>query len=233
MKKFIPFVIAYFLSATVLGQIHALDAPATVYGGYNDHKLESHFEVHNIGSGTISVNCARIEVSMVDGATSSFCWGVLCHPPSISISQPIVLTANELDSSFIGYYYPHGNAGISTITWNFYEPSDSANTWTPVTIEYDASFPEGVNDVSKMSSVGAAYPNPADKTTAVRFNHSGTKGEIVLFDMLGAEVKRVALQNKEGVAILGTSELKSGVYFYAFNVDGKIVSTKKLVVAHK
>ena len=51
--------------------------------------------------------------------------------------------------------------------------------------------------------------------------------------MLGKSIKAIALTDKKGTAKVNVDDLNPGIYFYSFVVDGKAISTKRLVVSYK
>jgi len=80
----------------------------------------------------------------VSGSTNSICFGVQCYPPWVGTSTaPFSIPANTLDKSFYGDYQPEKNAGITSITYEFY---DSLTQVTPVyaktTVEFLVVGPE-------------------------------------------------------------------------------------------
>ena len=51
--------------------------------------------------------------------------------------------------------------------------------------------------------------------------------------MLGKVIKEIALNDKQGTLKVDVSELKAGIYFYAFMLNDKAITTKKLIVSAK
>lgn len=236
MKRTITLLVAIcgFASSTAFAQITTINPPTVVYGGFNDQKLEAAFDVQNVGSSSVDVHVNRTETNMVSGSASSFCWGIACYPPTTSHSNtPQTIDGGATDPSFLGYYHPQGNAGVSTVRWTFYVVGDSAATVQDVDVDYDASFANSIADITLENKLGVVSPNPADKTTALNYSFNGNNAEIVIMDMLGAEVHRYDLNAPQGVTILNVSGLKNGIYFYSLIVDGDIQATKKMVVAHR
>lgn len=81
-------------------------------------------------------------------------------------------------------------------------------------------------------TISNPYPNPAINYTS--FNYSFPKNtlhaQFVLRDILGSPVKEIDIGNREGKLLVNTSDIKSGIYFYSFYVDDKLILTKKLIV---
>ncbi len=85
------------------------------------------------------------------------------------------------------------------------------------------------------ASLEQNIPNPpTNNTTRINYsipNNAG-KAEMVITDMNGKMVKQIALNNKgKGILNVDTKGLVSGTYTYTMFVDGKMVDTKKMVVA--
>jgi hypothetical protein len=93
-----------------------------------------------------------------------------------------------------------------------------------------SSEPIGLSpeDISALS----AYPNPSSNQTTIsyQFPPDINEGEIILYDMSGAEAKRYRVDSMFSNILLDNSALKSGTYFYQFTASGNIIGTKKMVV---
>ena len=77
------------------------------------------------------------------------------------------------------------------------------------------------------------YPNPSRGQVTVKLEQkAGQSYQLRLSNIIGQEVRTVALKPEltaTGLA-LDLSDLRTGVYFYSLLVDGKIASTKRLVL---
>ncbi|MFZ4723928.1 MAG: T9SS type A sorting domain-containing protein [Paludibacter sp.] len=77
------------------------------------------------------------------------------------------------------------------------------------------------------------YPNPFNPTTKIDFEiPENTFVKIVMFDILGREVKSIMKENKQAgfyTAILNTNDLSSGTYFYRMEA-GKYIKTLKMTI---
>ena len=85
------------------------------------------------------------------------------------------------------------------------------------------------------ASLEQNIPNPpTNNTTRINYsipNNAG-KAEMVITDINGKMVKQIALNNKgKGILNVDTKGLASGAYTYTMYVDGKMVDTKKMMVA--
>ncbi len=77
-------------------------------------------------------------------------------------------------------------------------------------------------------------PNPFSETTmiGVTVPESVKTAHIFIYDMSGKEIKRMAIaaRGKTSVSIAG-EDLTSGMYLYSLIADGKVVSTKRMILA--
>ena len=73
-------------------------------------------------------------------------------------------------------------------------------------------------------------PNPFNQTTVIRYHiPQSTTGQINLFDVNGVLVKTFKT-NQSGHAIINGKDLKAGAYTYTLRVNGKIATSKKLML---
>ena len=118
------------------------------------------------------------------------------------------------------------------VNYHFYDPNN-VNDSSSVTIRYCSTL--GVNELaSNANTVSDAFPNPATSVVSVKYNVNTDTGKsyIALYNVLGNELKQIALTTKQGETKINTDELDNGIYFYSLITDHKIVATKKLVVSH-
>lgn len=82
-------------------------------------------------------------------------------------------------------------------------------------------------------SMSQNYPNPFNPTTKIDFEiPENSFVKIVMYDLLGREVKSVMKENKQAgfyTAILNCSDLSSGTYFYRIEA-GKYIKTLKMTI---
>ena len=124
------------------------------------------FSITNTGTRNLTLGLARQVRYAVPGSENSFCFGVGCYPPVVSIApQPIMLAPGAVDNSFIGDYLPNGQAGITVVRYAFYDVNGSGASGDTayVTISYDASqrVTGLAADLAASSLLSAPAPNPA------------------------------------------------------------------------
>ena len=240
MKKTLLAIIAGFSFSAAIAQsttIQVQNAPATVYGGYTQPLLEAAFPVVNTGTQPIDLKVRSKVISQVAGTENNFCWGINCYPPFVTISPDAeTLAAGATNNSFKGDDTPNGYAGITTIRYTFFRAVNATDS-VHVTVRFDAT--SAVLGTRKDLngggiSIGMPQPNPANEMTTIAFNlpASSRNNKLRIFNAIGGLVKEVAITQKQGTAIITTSNLANGVYFYTLQVDGRSIETKKLIVKH-
>lgn len=198
------------------------------------NELIGYIDITNNSSNSIDVLARRIDKGY-DGLTDSnaICWGGQCWTPSTSVSPfPTTLgpgqTSNPAD--FSAHVYPDGD-GLSyrgPITYVFYDknnPSDSI----AVTLNYRVGTVLSIkeSDFDQFS----VYPNPA--TSQLNIKYTGMNGSNITFElvnMVGNKVYSKKLESKSADLKLDISTLPRGVYFYILKSDGKVSTSKKLVI---
>jgi hypothetical protein len=188
--------------------------------------------VTNNAATPISVKVKKIELHITPGTTNTFCWG-LCYPPSVYISlQAITIDPGKTDSSdFSGHLSPNGISGYDLICYVFYNESDPGDS---VCMNVDfAHFPVGIDNSGLKPTLSEAFPNPVSADLQLEYSLPPNRaGKIILFTETGLKVKEVNLPEGSGKIRISTAGMKDGVYFCSLCSDGRIWTTKSIVVNH-
>lgn len=175
----------------------------------------------------------RVVKQEVDSTTNSFCFGIQCYPPWINESAVAdTIKAGATDKSFYADYYPTGHGGLTSITFEFF---DNVTFGKRVTAQATIEFAISAAGIAENKLViRGPYPNPSSQTASFEYNFpSGSSNAyLVIRNMLGVEIENQALENRSGKTNIDVSGYASGIYFYSFVVDGKIVQSKKMIVRH-
>ena len=91
----------------------------------------------------------------------------------------------------------------------------------------DGGSRPGVADVVKNNAL-RAYPNPATTNVTVEYS-AGNGANLVVKSLTGSTVYLQPVDGS-GKVNISTSALKSGIYFYGLERNGKMICTKKLLV---
>lgn len=169
----------------------------------------------------------------VANTSNSFCFGINCYPPSVSQSAiPDTAKVGIINKSFYADYYPDGNGGLTSITFEFF---DNITFGTPVSAKATIEFHISANSVKEDKLVfKGPYPNPASQITNFEYNlpSSTNSARLIIRNSLGVEVENSNLDNQSGKKSINVSGYPSGIYFYTLVVDGKIIQSKKIIVKH-
>lgn len=197
----------------------------------NIETIDMVLKVKNNTTDTLHLYVRRIINSEVSGTENVICFGVNCYPPSIDTSRQLQAVPNgKVDSSFLSHYSPYAHAGITSITYEFF--NSRADVKGQVTVNYHLS-PLSLGTELKSLEISSAYPNPASASTSIVYNiPAGSYGKILLRNLLGSVIREVNLERPECKAVINTSDLKDGLYFYSVLLNNKVEVTRKLVIRH-
>ena len=169
--------------------------------------------------------------------SSQFCWGGVCygfitntstHSDTLSRGDTVEYAHGGFHSIFVA-----GPANvIRKVHYQVYNINTTfRNDTAGFTIQYNPTM-AGINELNLSGTISQAYPNPSSSEVYIKYdvNSLSPKSRIIIYDMLGKEVKEIMLNDKQGTAKIDTEDLHSGIYFYSLRVGDKTISTKKLVV---
>lgn len=177
-------------------------------------------------------------INTVEGSENQLCWGVDCYSTgSATIYQTAAtqtIQPQETNNSFIAYYLPKGNMGITTIEY-WIENTNSFGDKVTFTIHYDATVPSAIEELEQQTiSLEGARPNPANDLVSFTYNIKGQgEAELILVNAIGEEVVRMPVDPSGNVAMLDVSKYDSGIYYYQIrSTNGSVSPTQKLVITH-
>jgi hypothetical protein len=189
--------------------------------------------VKNTTVDTIAVKAKKIENSLVFNSENYFCYAGGCYTPQTYISPGSTkIPGNTTDTSFSADYSSMGTPGTSTITYVFFNIS---NTSDSICLKVNFTTAVGVNENNKsIVTVSEAFPNPASNQVRFNFNLNNQHGQakISIRNILGACIAELPIQNNETNVMYNTSNLIDGIYFYSLVIDDKTYSSKKLIIKH-
>lgn len=86
----------------------------------------------------------------------------------------------------------------------------------------------------KPENIVILYPNPSNSSVTLQYElpQGEQYGEIILYDVQGAEIKRYKVDNTFNDILLDNTMLPAGTYFYQLHAGKKAVGTKKMVLLH-
>jgi hypothetical protein len=187
----------------------------------------------NISSAQVIVKVKKTSKILVSPQTAHFCFAGGCFGDTATISPTqATIAAGASDNSFGGHITTNKTKGSALIYYKFFNtrnPNDTASVY----IQYEI-WPAGIYDLSdNPAALGNAYPNPAGKTLNVDYTiNSVGSARLVIQNLLGVKVREEILSGMNGKAQVDVSDLPEGIYVYSLEIDGKNISTKKLLVRH-
>lgn len=85
----------------------------------------------------------------------------------------------------------------------------------------------GIQSNNVQSNISFAYPNPFSEKFTIE--ESVDADRIVLYDMLGNNLKSVLVQPGQTKTEIDAADLAKGIYFYSIIKQGVIIETRKIV----
>ncbi len=190
------------------------------------------------GSVAQTINVRRHELWPVSGSKNFYCWGV-CYLPANSGSFPTWVSQDPVDmapgveyNNFHAYYQPFGQTGATLFRYVWYDldtPLAADSAW--VDIQYCGQV--GIEEPHSTATSLSVWPVPAnDRDVQIDFTLGApaSKARLVLYTMLGEQVRVLRIGGNDGRVILPTSELGAGVYFINLEGEGGTLATQRLVV---
>ncbi len=236
MKSTLLFKISVL--ATLLISVHsgysqsleAIDPQGIVEGTTDDALLQESFDIRNNSDETVNVKVRRVETSVVEGSLNYFCW-YQCYTPATDVSPTsIAIAPGESISNFYADYQPMGYSGSSFIEYCFFDENNPEDEIC-VSIEYRVDQVTAINEAD-LVTVGNPQPNPAVDITQIPYvlKENNRGAALVVYNIVGSEIKRQAVTGTSGNITLDVSDLQSGVYIYSFYNDNRLLASSRLVV---
>jgi hypothetical protein len=192
------------------------------------------------GDSPRQINIRRYELWTVPNTQNFFCWGV-CYLPVASgvnstwVSQHFVdMNPNATYNNFAAYHEANGQAG-STARFRFVwydtaDPFGPDSSW--VDIEFGGAV--GIGERSANAVELAVWPNPSNGSDVVldyALDGAVQGHTVVLYTVLGERIREIVMPAVQGRLVLSTADLGSGVYFANVEHNGRILTTRRVVVS--
>lgn len=159
----------------------------------------------------------------------TFCVGGTCYTGNMS--QELFLNPGQTwgiddETNVFHASYSHQTPGTQKVRFTIVN-SDDANDTISFIINYTTTT--GVQDVPIVSKL-TAYPNPATTQVTLEYGlQNSSSSYVVIRNLTGMEVFRCEA-SASGKSVVDLTSLKAGVYFYGIESDGRMLSSKKLLV---
>jgi hypothetical protein len=215
---------------TDAGSINVTNTTQT-YGINKDIQDTRIYDVLNTSPNTINVKVRRTIIQLCNpNAVTSFCTGQNCYAPATNMSIQFSVGPGS-SFTITADYFPDSIAGIGHVRYAVLDQAVAADS-VVLDIIYNKG-PTGINSSAvTQPSISDPYPNPAASSfcMSVFSGQSNTPVAMNIYSACGSLVmeKQVSGDNNT----IDISELENGIYFISIETEGKIISTKRLVVAH-
>lgn len=168
------------------------------------------------------------------------------------IAQEVEKAAKELGYDFSGVYIPQNDKDVYALNYSDFvvplvkavqelskqnddlkarlEKLEQANAQLSSASSAQSSQAIAVTNASLEQNI----PNPLTNSTVIRYNIPAAfkTAQIIITDFSGKTIKQVTINTKgAGTLNVDASLLSNGAYSYSLIVDGKIISSKKMIVA--
>ncbi|RUA25002.1 MAG: hypothetical protein DSY76_07085 [Bacteroidetes bacterium] len=88
-----------------------------------------------------------------------------------------------------------------------------------------------MHDAKPSVEISNLFPNPATNKVSVKYDLKGANNaQLEIRNVLGSLVKKVSINESNGLLNVDVSDLTNGVYFYSFIVNNEIIKSKKLII---
>jgi hypothetical protein len=198
--------------------------------------FEHYMSIQNlVADETISIKVQKIASAYSGDDTTFICWGATCYPPTVSLTDTLLFAPgatrnNVFSSTFRGF----NTSSNSSVTYRFMRAEDDVTDFVDYTFSYN--YTTGVTAITPVlngrSEMANAMPNPAISTTSIPYSLAtpSANARLKVYDLLGQEVRNIPLRSQSGSVQLDVNSLRNGIYFYSLVIDGRAVSTKRLIV---
>jgi len=208
----------------------------TVLWCVNNSNCDATCIVKNTSNSSKNYMCYRTVIHMETGNTNYFCWGIFCYSPiKDTSSSAVTIAAGDTNSSFNGWLTNAVGTCDDTVEYCFYDQNNPSDM-TCLTAIYNYR-PTGIGEIltGGNSMFLNAYPNPVDFEATFQYSlpKNINSAEVIIMNILGSKVGEYELNLNKTNSVISTSNLNNGIYFYSLEIDGKVISTKKLLVSHQ
>jgi hypothetical protein len=190
-------------------------------------------DMKNISAASQTYKVKRTVKILPSPQSSYFCFAGGCFSDTTNYSpNSLTLAPNTLDNNFSAHINPNSTKGSALVYYKFYNVNN-ANDTIGIYVQSEIWY-SGVSSLSASQvELGPVFPNPANEKFNVEYTlNDNVSARLVLRNMLGSTILEEAVSGLNGKIQVNSSDLPEGIYFCSLFVDGKSVSTRKLVIRH-
>jgi len=218
---------------------NVLNDSTVIHYGNSVNEMVDSISVINSTNSSISILVKRDTAVWNPATVNSFCWGINCFAPGVSITpfsdRQNVSSGDTLKgvNGLFADYSAYGYVGITAIRYVFYDasnPSDSA--W--IIVDFDA-LPSGIPAVSgNVTIISAPYPNPSNTSVnfTYRLSNSSQSANLKIFNMLGESIQTIPISSSTNKVSINVQSIPSGIYVCEIQTEGSKPVYQKMIVSH-
>ncbi|MBO7444935.1 MAG: T9SS type A sorting domain-containing protein [Bacteroidales bacterium] len=164
-----------------------------------------------------------------DPSSITFCVGGTCYTGNTS--QELFLDAESFwdltdEANVFHASFSPQNDATQRVRFTIVNADDASDTIC-FTINYTPTT--GVQEFASVSKL-SAYPNPATSSVTLEYSLDNVSNAyVVIRNLTGMEVYR-GVASGSGKSVVDLTGVKAGIYFYGIESDGRMLSSKKLLV---
>lgn len=158
---------------------------------------------------------------------------------STSLSPPNTINFTDLSIAASSWSWDFGDGNNSTLQNPVHTYASPGNYTVTLIVQNSFGCSDTVTIVIVVTGINEYYlndiisisPNPLNTSSVIEFKNTNLNllnANILLFDVLGKEIKKIEIGNYKTTIEKG--ELNPGIYFYQVINQNQLISTGKLVV---
>lgn len=135
-----------------------------------------------------------------------------------------IIIGNFFDNQLTSYIQLDNNTPIHS---SYYFVDDICVSTDALTCGITA-----INENENGEESISVFPNPISGNATIKYTlpQGASKGEIIIYDITGKEVKRIEVTNGNSKIVVDNFSLQAGTYFYQLITSKGAAGTKKMVV---
>ncbi|MCX6310376.1 MAG: T9SS type A sorting domain-containing protein [Bacteroidetes bacterium] len=195
------------------------------------------WHITNAGGNQITIKVKKTILTLNDpGATVYFCTDINCYSPSQTLSLAVAVAGSGGSELLTTDHFPNNIAGVTLVRYTVINQANLSDSAYFLINYTSVCSPGGINSPSIVKpTVSNPAPNPASSYFTVNYKLGSTNpagAKMVIYNMLGDRVMETIVEENEGTIKMDVSNLEQGIYFCNLESEGRMLSTRRLVVTH-
>ncbi|MFP4091110.1 MAG: T9SS type A sorting domain-containing protein [Cyclobacteriaceae bacterium] len=191
------------------------------------------FKIRNDSDDVLQLAVQVIDIMAEDEPLMNLCYGDNCLNEEGILEIKTLKPGEEFDGLTLQLSSGFFEEKQGHLKYLFFDINNPENSLVrDIRYHITNEFPNGIMFSRPDIKVSNAYPNPVVDQATLEYSLQDPmlKANIVVHNLLGNQVLSMDLPYGESSIKLPAEELTNGIYFYTLQINGKKVSTKKMVV---